>query len=292
MIDNFLLEELVEFKKSGTLSKTADHLHVNQSSVTRGMQRLEEAFGTRLFIREPNRISLNQTGELAAKEAVKVIAQQKKMLDQVQNFARSQELVTITATIPLPLHMVRNAKIDFPENFRVTDNVIGDSTLKGALMNRDATLIFSNQNLLDNEINSQFIGTETLAVNLDRSMPLASHTTVAFADLANLSFIVMPGIGTWAQIIQQNIPTAKFLYQEKQDTFSEITKYSNFPYFSSNLSKYNPHYKDRIRDNDDREEIAISDNAAHMPIYLSYLKEQRDIVVPFIDVIRRLWPTL
>lgn len=58
MIDNYLLEYLVTFTKVQTLAKTAAELNVTQPTVTRGMQRLEEEFGVKLFDRQPNRITL------------------------------------------------------------------------------------------------------------------------------------------------------------------------------------------------------------------------------------------
>ena len=58
MTDNYLLEYLVTFTKAQTLAKTAAALNVTQPTVTRGMQRLEEEFGVKLFDRQPNRITL------------------------------------------------------------------------------------------------------------------------------------------------------------------------------------------------------------------------------------------
>lgn len=69
MIDNYLLEYLVTFTKAQTLAKTAAALNVTQPTVTRGMQRLEEEFGVKLFDRQPNCITLTPTGKLAAKLA-------------------------------------------------------------------------------------------------------------------------------------------------------------------------------------------------------------------------------
>lgn len=58
MIENYLLEELVTFQRMGTLQKTAAHLAVTQPTVTRGMQKLEDELGVKLFDRHPNRLEL------------------------------------------------------------------------------------------------------------------------------------------------------------------------------------------------------------------------------------------
>lgn len=67
MTDLELLKELVAFEQYGTLSATAEHLMITQPSVTRGMKKLEQELGVALFNREVNRITLNETGKLAAK---------------------------------------------------------------------------------------------------------------------------------------------------------------------------------------------------------------------------------
>lgn len=86
MIDYQLLEELVTFQETGTLSATAEKLLITQPSVTRGMQKLEDELGVSLFDRTVNRLKLNSTGELAAKLARKALA-------------ANQDFVTITKTM-------------------------------------------------------------------------------------------------------------------------------------------------------------------------------------------------
>ena len=64
MLDNHLLEELATFAQTKTLAETATKLNITQPTVTRGMQKLEEQLGVKLFERHPNRLTLNATGKL------------------------------------------------------------------------------------------------------------------------------------------------------------------------------------------------------------------------------------
>lgn len=68
MIDNYLLEELVAFNKYQTLALAAEHLGLSQPAITRGMKKLEEELGLKLFDRTPNKITLNETGKFAAEK--------------------------------------------------------------------------------------------------------------------------------------------------------------------------------------------------------------------------------
>ena len=83
MIDNYLLEELVTFAKYKTLAKTAAELNVTQPTVTRGMQKLEDELGVQLFDRQPNRITLTKTGELAAEKARSLLQANQQFITEI-----------------------------------------------------------------------------------------------------------------------------------------------------------------------------------------------------------------
>ncbi|WP_216601417.1 LysR family transcriptional regulator [Vreelandella azerica] len=51
--------------KSGHLTRTAEALHVSQSSLSHQIRQLEERLGQALFIREGRRLILSEAGRLA-----------------------------------------------------------------------------------------------------------------------------------------------------------------------------------------------------------------------------------
>ena len=59
MLDLLDLEQLVAFADYGTLSKTAEQLHLSQPTITRTMKRIEDSFGVSLFVRGKNKIAFN-----------------------------------------------------------------------------------------------------------------------------------------------------------------------------------------------------------------------------------------
>ena len=102
MIDNYLLEYLVTFTKVQTLAKTAAELNVTQPTVTRGMQRLEEEFGVKLFDRQPNRITLTPTGKLAAKLVTKLLQDNQTLVTTVRNYDQTNRVVKVACSAPGP----------------------------------------------------------------------------------------------------------------------------------------------------------------------------------------------
>lgn len=289
MIDNYLWEELATFAEQKTLAKTAEKLHITQPSVTRGMQKLEELLEVDLFIHQPNRITLTKTGELAAKEAKKIVELNRQAQQKIRNFDLSQRNITIASSLPGPRILLNDLKSQLDSNVKL-ESKLQQGSLEKLLTSRKFTLLLSNQEIITSEVESQFIGVEHLSVNLNKFMYQANQSEIAFSELSGLSFLVLDDIGIWKDIIQQNIPNTKFLYQPEADTFTEITKYSDFPFFSTNISKLDPQFQQRNPAEDNRITIPITNQDAQLEIYVNYLKNQRQLVSPIIQQIRNHWP--
>lgn len=285
MIENYLLEELVTFSKLGTLAATAEELMVTQPTITRGMQKLEDELNVKIFDRQPNHIYLTKTGTLAAKEAQKVLNQNRSFIQTIQAYEASHTTIKVGSVAPGPIIVLHSIN-DIPDNVVVNDDLLQQSAVIGDLENRSFSAILSNKEIMTDSIESRFIGSEQLSVNLDKFTYLANKNSVKFEELKGMSFIVINDIGIWKQIIQDNIPDAKFLYQEQYDAFQEITQYSNFPYFSTNISKSSDHLPAQ---DDDRVKIPISDDASKMDFYVSYLKSQKSKVNPLIKLMSQTW---
>lgn len=284
MIDNYLLEELVTFAKTGTLAKTAQELMITQPTVTRGMQKLEDELGVQIFDRQPNRIRLSKTGQLAAKEAEKVLQANQSFIKRVQNFAASQQVVKVKAVAPGPLLIAD--QLAASTSLEVDHQFIKPTTVEQSLINNEAAIVFTNHELQTERIESLFMGTEKLFINLDKFMFLANKQSVQFADLKGFSFVVDSQIGIWKDIIAREIPEAKFLYQTEREAMQEITRYSNFPYFSTDITRRTGHVND---ENDDRVCIPIADPAAKMDFYATYLKANRKNLKPVLQQFNQAW---
>lgn len=281
MIDNYLLEELVAFAKYGTLAATAEHLMVTQPTVTRGMQKLEDDLGVALFDRKPNRISLTETGQLAAKEAAKLLKAQDNFIQTVQNFDRHHQSIQIGFTLPGPPLVLKTEVI---KNATLLPGLLKTSDIIQQLFNRKATLILSDQELHSDQVESLYLADEYLYVNLDAMTTTADKSETSFNNLAGQSFLVLSDIGVWQEIIEKHIPRAKFLYQQNDDSFEEINRYANFPVFTTNLT--NKLRSEEIDNFDRRIALKITDEVATVPIYANYLIEDKQRLAPLLSTIR------
>lgn len=284
MIDNYLLEELVAFNKYKTLAQTADKLGLSQPAITRGTKKLEEELGLKIFVRTPNKIFLNKTGEFAAKKAEEVLKVNRNFAKEVKNFNLTQNVISIASTAPGPLLVASFVK---DENLKINNKLIANHDIAQLLNEEQYSVIFTNQALKQKGIANSYLGQESLIVNLNEFTPLANQTKVKFSDLKGMSFIVWQEIGVWKDLIQKEIPDAKFLYQNERENFDEIRNYSIFPYFTTNLTKIDPN--GRTEDMVDRMPVIIDDKAATMSFYANYLVKNKKQLLPLITSMQEIW---
>lgn len=285
MIDNYLLEELVTFAKYKTLAKTAAELNVTQPTVTRGMQKLEDELGVQLFDRQPNRISLTKTGELAAEKANALLQANQQFITEIKNYAQSQQVLKVASVAPGPSILLERLHEQSALYYQVASDLLPEAQAAESLLDHQYTFVITNQEIQTDLIESRYIGQEHLFANLDQFMYLANQQQVTFKELAGLSFVVLSDIGLWKEVIQDNIPDAKFLYQSEYDALTELTKYTNFPFFTTNITE-----PDGTYDTTDSVSLPITDDSATITFYAAYLKDQRRTVTPLMKELVKIWP--
>lgn len=285
MIDPRLLEELVSFAETGTLSGAAEKLHLTQPTVTRGMQKLESELGVALFNRSGNnKITLNTTGQLAAKEAAKLIAMENSLLEKVQNFAKSQKRFLVGSDAPGPLLISERMRHKLPIEVEINKDLLEEEDILPAVESYHYQVVFSSQEYQTETCESRYVGYEELFIMCDKDSPLAQKKSVTFEDLTGVSFIVLQDIGPWKQIKENAIPNPRFFYQDDFASLIELTKYSQLPIFRSNLS--NPDYPEL----GDRVPVKIADPRNRIDFYAVYRKDQRKSVAPLLDLLSKNWP--
>lgn len=104
MIETYLLEQFAAFARCGTLLKASEELHITQPTLSRSMKKLEEELGVSLFHRENSKLSLNQTGRIAAEYAQKALSANQDFIDRVLSFDRQLRTISIGSSSPFPIN--------------------------------------------------------------------------------------------------------------------------------------------------------------------------------------------
>jgi hypothetical protein len=172
------------------------------------------------------------------------------------------------------------------EKIDINDTLLNPKDVTRELLDHNYSFVLTNQEIMTDDIESRFIGTEKLTVNLNQFTLLANKKSVSFKDLKGLSFIVIADIGIWKDITEKQIPNAKFLYQDQQEAFREITKYSDFPYFTTNISKIDRKLE---MEGHDQVNVPISDDTAKVDFYAAYLKNQKKNINLILQAMNEAW---
>lgn len=157
------------------------------------------------------------------------------------------------------------------------------------LLQRKATLVFADREIDDPRVESLYLGREFLGVAIDDFNPLAQHPSFTFADLSGMSFIVASDIGPWRTLIEQHIPGARFLYQQDLGSLEQISRYSAFPFFYSNLTRSSPDVDERFVVHT-RTPVAIDDPANCIDCYATFLTDNRRVALPIQQRMTLRWP--
>ena len=104
MIETYLLEQFAAFARCGTLLKASEELHITQPTLSRSMKKLEEELGVSIFHRENSKLSLNETGKVAAEYAEKALQANQDLIDHVLAHDRSLRTVSIGSSSPFPIN--------------------------------------------------------------------------------------------------------------------------------------------------------------------------------------------
>ena len=142
MIETYLLEQFAAFARCGTLLKASEELHITQPTLSRSMKKLEEELGVSIFHRENSKLSLNETGKVAAEYAEKALQANQDLIDHVLAHDRSLRTVSIGSSSPFPINELMPTLQEYlTEKTILTELVDTDEHLLTGLKNRRYDII-------------------------------------------------------------------------------------------------------------------------------------------------------
>lgn len=225
MIEFEHLFQFVAFGMYGTLSKTAEILHVSQPTLTRNMKLLEKEFGVILFARSKNHIALNENGLLAIKEARKILSEIEVMTDKVRQLDRSRHTLSLGSCAPYPvMDFVRLATELYPSQSLTTELRSTEPLLQGLRDGRYNVIILPFKPT-DSALIALPFGKESLYFNLPKGHPQEKSSSLSFSDLDGTAMIVYSHIGFWKDLSsRKQCPIPVSCSKIREMTFSSWRK--------------------------------------------------------------------
>lgn len=268
MIDLYQLKQLIVIARTGTLSKASQELHISQPALTRSMQRLEEDLGFPLFDRKKNKITLNETGELAIQYANNILKEQSNMIEHLQRFHRRRQTISIGSCAPMPLLALHYLFHQNDPDRKMEDDMDArEQVLIDGLLEHRYSIIVTTHPVEEKDLCCVEMFEEYLYLSVPPAHPFAMMPELSFHDLDGESVLLLSRIGFWNEICLKMIPQSHLLIQEDTETFHELTRLSALPNFRSNITI------DRETKEDNRISIPIMDKEAHVMYYAVYHKK-------------------
>lgn len=156
------------------------------------MQKLEDELGVTLLKRTPNHISLTETGQLATEEAEKLLEAKQAFIDHIQDFEKHSGKIRLGSVAPGPLYIAEDVA---SEHISIDNNLLSEGGIVAKLLSQDYQLIFTHQEIQTDNIESLYVGKESLRVNSDAMIVPANKTKKTFQEMAGFSFVVLRDIG-------------------------------------------------------------------------------------------------
>mgnify|MGYP002627401704 CR=1 FL=1 len=270
MIEIYLLEQLVAFARHGTLLRAAEELHITQPALSHSMKKIEEQLGVQIFDRQNSKISLNETGRLAADYAARVMQADREMIERVTAFDRSQRTISIGSCAPFPLQEIIPVLQDNMIGMAITSEIIDeDERLITGLKKRTCQLVILHEKAEHDDIFCQRYIDEKLYVTLPKAHSLAERASVSFDDLKDTRILVSAGVGFWMNVCREKMPEDNLLIQKNHDAMGVLIEASSLPFFNS----------DRMMERGymppDRIAVPISDSQAKATYYIACMSEDK-----------------
>jgi len=270
LIESYLLEQFEAVARCGTLLKASEELHISQPSLSRSMKKLEDVLGVSLFIRENSKITLNETGKLAADHARRALEANQEMINRVTAFDRSLRTVSIGSCSPFPVNnLMPILQEQLPGKTLSTELVSSDEKLLARLRSHLYQMVVLHHLPEEKDLFCQRYLDEQLYITLPKDHPLAGLGSVSFEDLKSLRILMTAHVGFWMDITLEKLDPANLLIQNNMDALGELIDASNLPFFNSDQmlkAGYQP---------PDRVALPITDPEAHATYWIACLTSEQ-----------------
>ncbi len=259
--------------ETGSLTKAAETLHISQPAMSAMLKKFEEELNVELFDRSPNRIFLNQTGEIALVHINHILQNVEQMKTDLLNAAQQNLTLRIAFCDPgVRWFTVPRFTVAHPE-IQIKDELYEGTEAAKLLSDRVYDLIVTPEKVQSHGIESQPFLPDQVFLSVPAESRLAGLESVSLRDIPEQP-LLYPQIGGHfltqiETIITQNgLPIT--LVKNEYNITQHLIRTTNFLATISTLSK------DLRNDGTHRTLIPLSDPELKVMYYISFLKAGKE----------------
>lgn len=265
--------------ETGSLTKAAETLHVSQPAMSAMLKKFEEEMKVELFDRSPNRIYLNQTGEIALIHINNILRNVEQMKTDLLNAAQQNLTLRIAFCDPgVRWFTVPRFAVAHPE-IQLKDELYEGTDVARLLSERTYDLIVTPEKIQSHGIESQPFLPDQVFLSVPTESKLAGLDRVSLKDIPEQP-LLYPQIGGHflsqiEKIITQNGLSITLVKNDYNIT-QHLIRTTNFLATISILSR------DLRNDGTHRTLIPMSDPELSVMYYVSFLQNRKEKVKKFL----------
>lgn len=266
--------------ETGSLTKAAEILHISQPAMSAMLKKFEEELNVELFDRSPNRIYLNQTGEIALVHVNNILRNVEQMKADLRSAAQQNLTLSIAFCDPgVRWFCVPRFSLAHPEIQLKDDLYEGNEVIK-LLTDRAYDLLITPEQVQSNHIQSIPFLSDRVYLSVPADSKLLEHESISLRDIPEQP-LLYPQIGGYflAQmekvITENNLPIT--LIKNSYNITQHMIRTTNFLSTISTLSM------DLRNDGTHRALIPMNDPELNVIYHISFLKTNRKKVTKFLE---------
>lgn len=266
--------------ETGSLTKAAEILHISQPAMSAMLKKFEEELNVELFDRSPNRIYLNQTGEIALVHVNNILRNVEQMKADLRSAAQQNLTLSIAFCDPgVRWFCVPRFSLAHPEIQLKDDLYEGNEVIK-LLTDRAYDLLITPEQVQSNHIQSIPFLSDQVYLSVPADSKLLEHESISLRDIPEQP-LLYPQIGGYflAQmekvITENNLPIT--LIKNSYNITQHMIRTTNFLATISTLSM------DLRNDGTHRALIPMNDPELNVIYHISFLKNNRKKVTKFLE---------
>lgn len=203
------LETFIAVAELGSFSQAAQRLHVTQPSVTTRVKRLEDALGTKLFVRTTRRVETTPDGTRLLREASAALASLRTLVDEFTQEGRlARQRVVVAATPIIASDVLPPLVRSFSERFtdiRLTLLDLVHREVLAAVESGEADVGVLALDGEDQRFRAEPLMTEDVLLVVPRQHPLASRREVTLEQIADCKLMIIEQFQPMRQRIAEEL---------------------------------------------------------------------------------------
>lgn len=281
-MDLYQLKQFVAVAETGSMTQAAEQLYLSQPNISRSIKRLEQELGMQLFIRERNKMVLNENGEFILSHARAALEEVEKIQNARLTLYPDNHLIfsgvgCIYFDIMVPEMISRFPKLTLEVR---TEKTYDD--MFSAFQNDLSHLVVGSLEQVEADTVKEFFLRERLCISVPSTHPFFTRESLRLEELQGQDFILSTNAESdySNNLLKKHNIQVNAVYTTDQPVCEAKAFNSHVLVFESSVCTM------VHRSVTYRKLIPLVDEEAAFDVFLFYKKKNRALCAPFVAALK------